>query len=79
MCSEKNPESRLKERFGEIGFLEGDAKIFLDDQQAVTGTVKIYLDPNRPNGFTVMFEAGKLFCMIVNGENIQPMLGGERL
>jgi len=81
LCSPLEPDLGLLDKFGETGFLEGDATIYIPGDKTVNGTITIYLTPTFPeNTFTIIFSIGnELYCMISSGQNIEPVVGGDNI
>ena len=80
ICSETNPAAGLEQEFGEIGFVEGPATIYLPGGRTVNGKMKFFLNPDLANNtFSLMFEIGPLHCMIMSGKDIVPVVDGNPL
>lgn len=74
LCSPLAPDEGLLQRYGEEAFLEGDATFYIPDNKTVNGKLRMFLKPGfDDNTFTLMFQAGSLYCMISSGKNIQPV------
>lgn len=80
VCSEIDPATGLEQKFGEIGFVEGPATIYLPGAKTVNGTMKFFLNPDLTNNtFSLMFQVGPLHCMIMSGKDIAPVVDGDPL
>ena len=80
VCSPLDPAPGLMKEFGEIGFVEGDATVYIPGGRTINGKLKFYMNPDfTKNSFSIIFEIGELNCMIMSGENAIPMLEGDRL
>jgi hypothetical protein len=74
LCSPLEPDLGLLEKYGEIGFIEGDASIYVPGGDVINGKLKFYMNPDFDTStFTIMFQAGELYCMIMSGKEVQPM------
>lgn len=74
LCSPVEPSEGLFEKYGEQGFIEGDAMFYIPGNKTVNGKLKMFMKPGfEDNTFTIMFEVGPLYCMISSGKNILPV------
>ena len=77
-CSPVPPDTMLLENYQELGFLEGDAKVFRPDMNTIGGKLRMFLRPDKPNSFTIMLElTPEVHCMVMSGENLGPMIHPE--
>lgn len=78
LCSEYNTGERLKEQYGEIPFVEGDASVLSPDpEKAYPGKIRIFLDP-KDFSYTILFDIqGQLSCLLTTGDNFQPIANGD--
>ena len=80
VCSPLDPAEGFKNKFGEIGFIEGDASVYIPDGRTINGKLKFYMNPDfNENTFSVVFEIGDVYCLIMSGQDAMPMLQGDRL
>ena len=79
-CSPITPDQMLEERYQELGFLEGDASIFVPSGQLVSGKLRMFVKPDEPRTFTLMLEiTPEVHCMLSSGSNLRPMVQGDAL
>ena len=71
-CTEKRPDRMLEERFGELGFIQGEGAITLPNNENVYGEFRMFLNPTGES-FTIIFEGDTLSCLVMTGENVIPM------
>ena len=72
LCSPILPETMLSEQFGEIPFVDGEGHILIANGQQVSGSMKMFLHPNRET-FTIVLSIGEdVHCMIMTGEFLEP-------
>jgi len=78
LCAPYNSGERLKEQYGEIPFVEGDASVLSPEPgKAYPGKVRIFLDPNDFS-YTILFDIqGTLSCLLTTGDNLQPIVDGD--
>ena len=71
-------ETRLKEQYGELPFLEGKGEVMSPNATlSYQGRVKMFLDP-RDGSYSVFIELeGDLTCLVVTGEQIAPSRQGD--
>jgi len=73
LCSPLEPDLGLYQKYGEIGFIEGDASLYIPGGRTVNGKLTIYMKPGfDENTFTIMFKIGALYCMVASGKNVVP-------
>ena len=78
LCSPLEPDLGLLEKYGEIGFIEGDASIYIPNNEVINGKLKFYMNPDySANTFTIMFQVGELYCLIMSGQDAIPMTDGD--
>ena len=78
LCSPLEPDLGLLEKYGEIGFIEGDASIYIPNNEVINGKLKFYMNPDySANTFTIMFQVGELYCLIMSGQDAIPMVDGD--
>lgn len=77
ICSPLPPEITL-ERFNEIGFVTGDAQIFMVDGKPLEGELIMYVNPDT-RSFTVIFHVEDLYCATMTGIKLEPFFRGESL
>ena len=76
LCSPLEPDMGLYEKYGEVGFLEGDAVFYIPGNKTVNGKLQMFMKPGfEDNTFTLMFQVGPLYCMISSGKNVLPIEG----
>lgn len=74
LCSPLEPDMGLFQRYGEVGFIEGDAVFYIPGNKTVNGKLKMFMKPGfDDNTFTLMFQVGPLYCMISSGKNVLPV------
>ena len=74
LCSPLEPDMGLYQKYGEVGFLEGDASFYIPGNKTVNGKIKMFMKPGFENNtFTLMFQVGPLYCMISSGKNVFPV------
>lgn len=74
LCSPLEPDLGLFQKYGEVGFLEGDASFYIPGNKMVNGKIIMYMKPGAENNtFTLMFQVGHLYCMISSGRNVYPV------
>ena len=79
-CTPVPADEMLKNLYGELGFLEGDANIFKPDGTPAQGKLRMFVDPEKPRSWTIMIEFGpELHCMVMSGESIGPMVDGDAI
>ena len=79
-CTPVPADQMLEELYGELGFLEADANIFTPNGTTASGKLRMFLSPDKPHTYTIMIEFGsELYCMVMSGENLGPMVQGEPL
>ena len=79
-CTPVPADEMLKNLYGELGFLEGDASIFKPDGTPAQGKLRMFVDPEKPRSWTIMIEFGpELHCMVMSGDNIGPMVDGDAI
>ena len=78
LCGEYSNGKGLKEEYGEIPFLEGDASVLSSEpNKAYPGKIRIFLDP-QDYSYTILFDIqGSLSCMLTTGDRIQPIVNGD--
>jgi len=77
-CGNIAPDQMLEENYGELGMLEGDAHIFISQEQSAEGKLRMFVDPND-RSYTIVFEIGEMSCLVMSGGNITPMVHGKEL
>jgi len=79
-CTPVPADEMLKNVYGELGFLEGDASIFKPDGTPAQGKLRMFVDPEKPRSWTIMIEFGpELHCMVMSGDSIGPMVDGDAI
>jgi hypothetical protein len=79
-CTPIAADEMLNELYNEQGFLEGDASLFKPDMKTANGKMRMFVDPERPRSWTIMIEFGpSLHCMVMSGENLEPMIKGDAI
>lgn len=79
-CSPVHPDQMLEQNYQELGFLEGDASIFAPSGQLINGKLRLFVKPEKPRTFTVMFEiTPEVHCMLASGTNLMPMVAGDEI
>ena len=78
ICSMIPPENVLTDQYNEIPFVEGDGGIFIPNGQMVQGKLRMFLKPDG-SSFTIMFQIGELYCMIMTGGNVRASVSGDPL
>ncbi len=74
LCSPLEPDLGLYQKYGEVGFIEGDATFYIPGNKTVNGKLKMFLKPGfDDNTFTLMFQVGPLYCMISSGKDALPV------
>ena len=74
LCSPLEPDLGLFQKYGEVGFIEGDASLYIPGNKTVNGKLIMYMKPGFENNtFTLMFQVGPLYCMISSGKNVYPV------
>jgi hypothetical protein len=74
LCSPLVPDLGLFQKYGEVGFIEGDASFYIPGDKTVNGKLIMYMKPGFENNtFTLMFQVGPLYCMISSGKNVYPV------
>jgi len=74
LCSPIKPDLGLYEKYGEEGFIEAEASIYIPGGRTVDGKLKMFMKPGfEKNTFTLMFEVGSMHCMISSGINAVPV------
>ena len=74
LCSPLEPDEGLYNKYGEEGFIEADASLYIPGGKTVEGKLKMFLKPGfDQNTFTLIFEVGPLHCMISSGKNALPV------
>jgi hypothetical protein len=74
LCSPLVPNLGLFQKYGEVGFIEGDASFYIPGDKTVNGKLIMYMKPGFENNtFTLMFQVGPLYCMISSGKNVYPV------
>ena len=74
LCSPLEPDLGLYQKYGEVGFIEGDATFYIPGNKTVNGKLKMFLKPGfGDNTFTLMFQVGPLYCMIASGKDALPV------
>lgn len=79
-CAPVAPDTMLEQGYNEIGFLEGLGTMFISPSlQTVNGKFRMFVDP-EDKSWTVMLEVTpELHCMVMSGEQLGPMVQGQRL
>jgi len=78
LCSPLEPDVGLYNKYGEEGFIEADASLYIPGGKTVEGKLKMFLKPGfDQNTFTLIFEVGPLHCMISSGKNMVPSEAGD--
>lgn len=79
VCMPIDPTPGLEKQYNEIPFIEGDASINIGAGRQVNGKMKMLLSQDM-SSFTIMFNLEPdLYCMLMTGENIQPIYRGDPL
>jgi hypothetical protein len=74
LCSPLVPDLGLFQKYGEVGFIEGDASFYIPGDKTVNGKLIMYMKPGFENNtFTLMFQVGPLYCMLSSGKNVYPV------
>ena len=74
LCSPVEPDLGLYEKYGEEGFIEAEASLYIPGGKTVEGKLKMFMKPGlEKNTFTLMFEVGRMHCMISSGRNAVPV------
>ena len=74
LCSPIEPAEGLFKKYGEVGFIEGDAMFYIPGDKTVNGRITLYMKPGfDDNTYTLMFNVGPMYCMISSGKNILPV------
>lgn len=82
ICSTTDPSEPLLEKYGELPFLEGTGSIIIrNGESSLPGTFKMYLNPNDPRSYSIYFIVEteiKLYCLLMGGEDVIPVITGKK-
>lgn len=74
LCSPIEPAEGLFKKYGEVGFIDGDAMFYIPGNKTVNGKITLYMKPGfDENTYTLMFNVGPMHCMISSGKNVLPV------
>lgn len=78
-CRPDSPSRMLKEQFGEIPMLDGEAIVLGSAQTILPGDMKMYVNPENKT-YTIAFSVNnELFCVVMTGMNLGPAMQGNEL
>ena len=72
ICGAESPANVLKEEYGELGMLQGEANVLGKGPDLIAGMMQMYVNPETKS-FTIVFQAEEnLYCMLTSGNNLTP-------
>ena len=77
-CLSTPADDMLAERYNEIPFVNGVGVILLVNGERISGEFKMYLSIDMPNTFSIMFISEPLNCMVMTGEELEPVFNKDQ-
>ena len=76
-CSSDKPDDMFKKEYGELGFLDGEATVFVTPDTVISGDFRMFLNPEDTRSFSIVLEVKDMSCLVMSGQGIAPMTQGD--